>query len=171
MSEIVLDVLGLPAPQGSKRAFVDPRGFARMNESSGDKLKVWRQDVKAAVLEHTEGRDWHPLDGPLSLTIVFRFLRGKGHYRSGRNAHLLKDNAPAFPTTGSTGDVDKLVRATLDALAIAGLFVNDKQVAHVDAWKVFTEGTDARPGARIEIRTLDDLQQVAAAPSSQEVLL
>lgn len=172
MSAIVLDVVGLPTPQGSKRPFIHKHtGRPGMAESSSDRLKVWRADVKAAVAELIEAREpWQPLDGPLSLTIVFKFLRGKGHYRTGRNAHLLKDNAPAFPTTGSTGDVDKLVRATLDALAIAGLFVNDKQVAHVDAWKVFVEGVDARPGARIEVRTLDD---VAAVPvqESQEVLL
>lgn len=161
MTAIVLDVIGLPTPQGSKKAFVDPRGHARMTESSNDRLKLWRQDVKAAACDYIGSREgtgdpFATLGEPLSLTIVFRFERPKGHYRTGRNAHLLRDGAPTFPDTGSTGDVDKLIRSTLDALAIAGMFANDKQVAHVDAWKVYLDEPGVRPGARIEIRVLDD---------------
>lgn len=105
---VVITVRGLPAPQGSKKHL----GHGVMVESSA-KVKPWRQDVKYAALEAV-GDDWTLLDGPLVASMTFTFARGKGHYRTGRNAHLLRDGAPLRPAV--VPDLSKILRSTEDAL-------------------------------------------------------
>lgn len=157
MSEIVLDVTGYPAPQGSKKAWVNKAtGRAQMREQASERIGLWRQDVKAAAFNYIARREgtgdpFATLSQPVAADIVFRFPRPKSHFRTGRYAHLLRDNAPVFPTTRSVGDVDKLIRATLDALTVAGILADDSQVVHVDAWKIYV--LPAYPGARIILRT------------------
>lgn len=119
-------VYGLPAPQGSKKAFRNQHsGRIQMTESSA-KVKPWRQDVKYAAQTFTEGMpDWAPLDGPLAVSMVFTFARPKGHFGTGRNAGTLKASAPARPS--GVPDLSKLARSTEDALT--GLvWVDDARV-------------------------------------------
>jgi Holliday junction resolvase RusA-like endonuclease len=126
-------VTGTPAPQGSKRAFVNQHtGRVAMVESSA-KVKPWREAVKHAAVEAflratSDGGplEHHPLAGPLMLTVVYTLARPKGHYRTGRNAHLLRDSAPKWPATKP--DVGKLTRATEDAIGDAGVWRDDAQV-------------------------------------------
>ncbi|MFJ5105184.1 RusA family crossover junction endodeoxyribonuclease [Streptomyces sp. NPDC088554] len=107
---ITVTVHGTPGPQGSKRHL----GGGVMIESS-KKVRPWRQDVKWAALDATRARPaWVPLDGPLAAAVVFTFARPRGHYRTGRNAHLLRDAAPARPAVYP--DLSKILRSTEDAL-------------------------------------------------------
>ncbi len=141
MSEqITITVHGQPAPQGSKRAFAIrgkggvPTGRVAVIESSHDRVKSWRQavidEVKALNLAGAR------LAGPLGVTMVFAQDRPKSHYRTGRNAHLLRDSAPVRPVKAP--DLSKLVRSTEDALTDAGIWEDDAQVAELTAVKVFT---------------------------------
>jgi Holliday junction resolvase RusA-like endonuclease len=138
-------VYGDPAPQGSKRYV----GNGVSIESS-KKVRPWRQDVKGA-LEDALPAGHQPWDGPIMATIVFYFPRPKSHYRTGRNAHLLRDAAPATPAN-SRNDIDKLTRAVLDAATAAGVFADDGLVVDLHAAKAYTDG---RPGAHIRIRPVD----------------
>jgi Holliday junction resolvase RusA-like endonuclease len=107
---ISITVYGQPAPQGSKRHV----GNGVMIESS-KKVKPWRADVKAAATTAVDMLPgWAPLDGPLSVSMVFTTLRPKGHYGTGRNAGIVKASAPSRPAT--IPDLSKLVRSTEDAL-------------------------------------------------------
>lgn len=148
---LVIVVHGLPAPQGSKRHV----GNGVMIESS-KKVKPWRQDVVAAALEVIEsyGWTWETLDGCLHVRMVFSFTRPKSHYRTGRNAHLLRADAPAQPQ--GTPDLDKLARSTCDALTTAGAWKDDARVVEYDRLAKVYVGEDvealATTGARIEIR-------------------
>ena len=167
---IILDVIGLPVGQGSKKAWVNRHtGRAQMREQAGQKITLWRQDVKAVVADWIDGyRDtacdhdyapcpfcvWTPLGAPLLVSLEFRFPRPRSHYRTGSNAHLLRDNAPGWPVSRATPDVDKAVRSTLDALCIAGLFADDSQVAELRASKTYADDA-ARPGAHIGIWALE----------------
>jgi crossover junction endodeoxyribonuclease RusA len=149
---LVFNVNGTPGAQGSKRHV----GHGVMVESS-KKVKPWRSDVKAAA-EHATGAvahfdPWTPFDGPVHATITFRFPRPKGHYRTGRNAHLLRDNAPHFVTSRACGDADKLARSTLDALTAAGVFTDDSLVARLIVDKVYCLAGEI-PGATIMVRPL-----------------
>lgn len=128
---LTITVLGLPAPQGSKRHV----GHGIMVESS-KRVRPWRSDVKAAA-ERAIGTDWTPIKGPVSLTATFFFLRPRSHYRTGRFADVLRDDAPVFATSRACGDIDKLLRSTLDALTAAGVIVDDSQVGMVIATKTY----------------------------------
>ena len=142
---MIIHVAGLPAPQGSKRHV----GNGVMIESS-KALMPWREAVKWAALTAlaVEGCETPPITGPVRVVAIFKFPRPKSHYRTGRNAHLLRDDAPEYKS--SAPDVDKLSRSTFDALADAGVFRNDAQIARLDATKVYSDS----PGAHLVIEAL-----------------
>lgn len=143
MSELVIRVHGIPAPQGSKRHV----GNGIMVESS-KRVKPWRQDVKHATLDALGGR--LQLLGPVRLDVLFLLPRPKGHYRTGRFAHLLRDSAPLYPA--GKPDIDKLLRSTLDGLGEAGVWRDDAQVVCIDQLaKAYAEPHNP-PGALIRVR-------------------
>lgn len=111
-----IEVHGVPAPQGSKRHV----GGGILIESS-KRVKPWREAVKFAILE----RHLAPLgDVPVVVDIVFRFTRPKTVKR-------------AHPTTRSSGDLDKLERATHDAIVDSGLIDDDSQIVKHYGAKVY----------------------------------
>ena len=109
MNDIFIPVIGIPAPQGSKRHV----GNGIMIENS-KRVKPWRQDVKEAALIHYDGEI---IDQAVEIEIIFMFARPKSHYGTGKNARKLKPSAPVFVTSKGIGDVDKLQRSTYDALS------------------------------------------------------
>ncbi len=121
--------LGRPRTKGSVHAFLSPKGNM-IRKDSNPNTKAW-----AGVISHAADQAGvKPIEGGVSLTVSFWFCRPKSHYRSGKNAHLLKASAPRHPTSRAVGDVDKLLRAVLDALTGVA-YVDDSAVAHVSATK------------------------------------
>ena len=106
---IKIRVNGLPAPQGSKRHL----GRGILVESS-KRAKPWRQDVKLDSRDQYKGET---LTGPVFIEITFWLPRPQSHYRTGKYAGQLKPNAPVYSTSAQGGDIDKLVRCTLDGLS------------------------------------------------------
>ena len=137
---IIVEVRGLPAPQGSKRHV----GNGIMVESS-KAVGPWREAVRAETQRAMRGAA--PATGPVLVTVTFHLARPRSHYRTGRYAGLLKDTAPGFH--GAQPDLDKLLRAVLDGLTAGGAWDDDGQVAMVEAAKRY--GT---PGCRIEVKEL-----------------
>lgn len=117
-------VYGAIAPQGSKNAFRNhTTGKIVMRESS-TKVKPWREAVRNDAVTARAGAP--TLDEPLVLDAVFTVQRPKNHYRTGRNAHLLRDDAPVRPVAkNAPGDLSKLVRAIEDSLTDAGVIRDD----------------------------------------------
>lgn len=152
MAEVAVTVYGTPAPQGSKRAFVGRSGKAFVIESSHDRVKSWRQ----AVVDEVRARDRaFRFDGlALEVSMTFYLPRPKSHFRTGRNAHLLRDDAPVYPS--GKPDLSKLARATEDALTDAGLWADDAQVVRYALLaKYWCSALDAvLPGAVITVRDL-----------------
>ncbi|MFC7983858.1 RusA family crossover junction endodeoxyribonuclease [Streptomyces sp. NPDC057336] len=139
-----------PAPQGSKRHV----GGGRLLEQS-KRVKPWREAVDTAaraamtarhVLEHG-GRPagpFEPIDGPLSLEVIFTV----------RKPASAPKRRVTWPTTRDSGDIDKLLRSTFDALTTAGAIADDSRIVEVTARKVHPgEGLDAleTPGAVIRV--------------------
>lgn len=143
-----LRVVGVPAPQGSKRAFNNPHtGRAQMKESGSERLAPWRQDVKQAALDAIAASGWTvPVTG-VTVEVTFLIVRPKGHYGTGRNAAALKPTAPPYPIVKP--DIDKLLRSTLDALKVAGCYTDDCTVTDVLARKRYADPD--RPGAIIRV--------------------
>jgi Holliday junction resolvase RusA-like endonuclease len=166
---IVITVYGTPAPQGSKhgRPVYKGRGDARAftgkvaQVESSKKVKPWREAVKQAALDLVmvagdTGRlaAGFPLDGALLVEFAFTFARPKGHYRTGGNAHLLRDSAPAYPTVYP--DLSKLIRSTEDACTDAGVWADDARIVRYrDPRKVYAGSADPdalhAPGAVIRV--------------------
>ena len=139
-------VPGIPAPGGSKKAFVIPHTNRAVVVEAGVRNKEWRSAVALAASDHfTE-----PLRTAVVLRCEFVFPRPKSHYGSGKNASTLKQSAPSFHV--SKPDTTKLLRSTEDALkAIA--WVDDSQVVN----QIATKRYGPRPGCLITIEALSEL--------------
>ena len=136
-SAITFDVIGMdPATQGSKRHV----GNGIMRETNA-RLPAWRSTIANTAL----ATNYSLTTAPVSISIVFRFLRPKGHY----NKSGLSPKAPLHLTSKQKGDIDKLSRAVLDALT-GTLLHDDSQVVQLSAHKRYTT-PDERPGALITI--------------------
>lgn len=144
MTTISFDVVGTPAPQGSKSRM--PNGAIIEGRSTAQRQghAHWRSAVAAAAREAVEARGLAaPLDGPLGLVVTFRFAMPKSRKKATREAGVgPKTSAP---------DLDKLIRSTGDALKEGGLIVDDALLVSILAGKLeVTSWT----GAEIHIRQI-----------------
>jgi len=126
MTGIAFVVRGTPAPQGSKRGIIHrSTGRVVLIESSKN-VAPWREAVRSAAAAARREHSANIFDGPLYASMVFTIVRPRSHYRTGRNAHLLRDDAPIRPDTKP--DVSKLARSTEDALTDAHFWLDDARV-------------------------------------------
>lgn len=114
---ITFDIVGLPSPQGSKRAFI-VGGKARMTDMGGTKAVAWRDSV--ANQARTLATEHGCLDGPLLLDILFRFPMPGSRPKATRTIGV------AWKTTAP--DSSKLLRAVEDGLQAGGLIRNDSTI-------------------------------------------
>jgi len=127
---VIIVVRGIPAPQGSKRHV----GGGRMIESSRA-VGPWREAVRAETQRAMVAGNLDAITGPAKIAIRLILRRPKSHYRTGRNAHLLKDTAPIFPE--GTPDGDKLMRAVFDGLTAGGAWEDDAQAVKWAGEKIY----------------------------------
>lgn len=156
-----------PESQGSVDAFVptykngepvrrapsarQPKGAIVVNITTDNKkLRAWRKAFGQAAQEALEGfglRRWldddlqaYPVaECALTVELESHFARPQAHWGTGRNAHLLKDRAPASPIglpPSSPPDVDKLLRAALDAFS-GVVWKDDSQVTKATTEKLY----------------------------------
>jgi Holliday junction resolvase RusA-like endonuclease len=143
---------GIPAPGGSKKAFVIPgTNRARVVEDA-KRNAPWRAVVSLAAetVIHTNTFGCiFPLTGPLAVRFVFTFPRPRCHFGTGRNADKLKPSAPRFPAVKP--DTTKVIRSTEDALT-GILWVDDARIVEQRGRKVYGD----RPGALVEVWILPE---------------
>lgn len=106
MEQIKLVILGEPTAQKRHRHTSRGKFVRTYDPSQSDK-----QDFLSIVQKQAPKS---PIEGPIKITIACFFSRPKSHYRSGKNAHLLKDNHPKWHTTKPDGD--NLLKFVKDAL-------------------------------------------------------
>lgn len=129
---VVLEVLGLPAPQGSKTRM--PNGAMVEGGSTTGRVnhRLWRTAVAETTLAATRLYQLDALDGPVVAELVFRFpmpaSRTAAVRRAGIGPHSVKP------------DIDKIVRATLDGLVAGGVLRDDARVASLIAEKLEVDG-------------------------------
>lgn len=132
------NVNGIPIPQGSKRWI----GNNRMIESSEKELKPWRQAVAWAALKASREQHWTQTDGPLRVTVTFRFPRPVS----------VKPRKRPWPSVKP--DLDKCVRAFLDGITDSNsVWTDDARVVDVHAVKRYAQPMEP-PGARILIEPM-----------------
>ena len=118
---------GTPQQQGSKTR----NAYGTMYEANRN-LKPWRAHAITQLRAAWAGE---PITHGVHVTARFVYARPKSHYRTGRNSHLLRDDAPAFKT--SAPDLDHLQRALGDALTQAGVLRDDALIAQWTAAKLY----------------------------------
>lgn len=124
---VSFDVLGSPAPQGSKKAFV-VAGRAIMKEAAGARHKAWRGAVAEAARQATYDVPGVSVGGqftgPTHLEVRFRLARPASR---AKKHHGWSTIAP---------DLDKLLRATFDGLTDGGLISDDSIICSIGATKM-----------------------------------
>ena len=137
-------IYGIPVPQCSSRAF--NRGGRVVVTSDNRNLKKWREycalvlrkDISAGVT----------IDGPVCVDLAFYFERPKSHLNG--SGGLRKGYGSGHTVKP---DLDKLVRAILDAGTDGLVWHDDAQVVRLTATKQYTEsgGAEALPGVRVKV--------------------
>jgi len=108
-----------------------------MRESSRA-VAPWREAVRAETVTQLERVPSYIAPLAATVWLTFTVRRPPIHYGTGRNRLTLKDNAPAHPR--GRPDLDKLIRATLDALTDAGALTDDATVVSILAIKCYPGG-------------------------------
>lgn len=130
---ITLEVLGDPAPQGSKRVF-----NGRVIEAAGEKLKRWRKAIALACQEYA---GQNIILGPVRLEVTFYMPRPQ-------TVKISKRPLPIVPP-----DLDKLLRAVGDGIGQSEvIWGDDSQIVEILATKEYAD--DREPGAIIRIIAL-----------------
>ena len=112
---------GLPVPQGSMKVI-----HGRVIHSQGSALAVWRSTIGwAAKAEHAK-----LIEGPVWIKLDFSLLKPR----------TVKRDMPTVPP-----DLDKLIRAALDALT-GIVYLDDAQVVDISATKSYGD-----PGVQISL--------------------
>jgi crossover junction endodeoxyribonuclease RusA len=132
--EISVDVIGRPAPQGSKKSI----GNNRFIESS-KYLPAWRKAVRDAAEFAVTVNGWARVSGPVELEVMFYLDRPS-------SVSATKRPQPTVPP-----DVDKLLRGIQDSLS-GVVYDDDAQIIRVLAWKVYADARE--PGAFIRVNEL-----------------
>lgn len=141
-------VYGRAPTKGSVRAFIPKRADGSLvlrpdgqpvvvkNDQGGRDAEQRMAGIAAACAGEMARLGLGVHGGAVEVEFTVFRLRPKGHHGSGRNAGVLKESAPAFPT--ARPDVDKHARAIMDALH-GVVWRDDSQVVEVLGRKRFGE--------------------------------
>ncbi len=133
--KIQIEILGDPAPQGSKRII-----YGRIVEASSEKLKKWRRAIADACIEARQSQDYFFTDA-VRVDAIFYLPRP-------RTVKQEKRQYPIVPP-----DVDKLARGLLDGIGQSQMMWGDD--SHVIQLYVQKLYDDERPaGASVTISAL-----------------
>ncbi len=128
-------VVGAQKPQGSKIAqpvyrngkavMKNGRPVLIVRDDNRD-LQEWRRHIAREAAKHFPDT---LAAGPIRLEITFRRERPLSHFGTGKNAGVVKGNAPEYPTLRP--DTLKLARAIEDALTGVVWYDDSQVVDHV----------------------------------------
>jgi Holliday junction resolvase RusA-like endonuclease len=135
-----------PVPQGSKVAVVSKStGKAFVKDQSEKSLHSWRDVVKTAArdaidaqVRRYEDAEWHPvypIEEPVVLAVTFTVYKPKSRPKT----------RVTFPDKAKD-DIDKLLRAVMDAITAAGVWKDDGQVIELARLAKFYPVRDAERG-------------------------
>lgn len=103
-------VYGPPAAMGNKRAWIGRKtGRAHVAERNSEKLRSFQNELRESMRECAPDS---PVLGPVSIDLAMVMKRPKAHFGTGRNAGILRADAPKVCITKP--DVDKVLRAVAD---------------------------------------------------------
>ena len=124
--EFIID--GETPPQGSMRNI----GKGRMIHQNSKKIKKYRKLTSSVISNLRSEFFVSDTDVAYKVEVIIYILRPKSVKRK-------------YPTVRGCGDIDKLMRALLDALTYdivknpAGIIPDDSTVIGIKAWKIYTD--------------------------------
>ena len=120
--KIELEILGDPAPQGSKRII-----YGRIVEASSEKLKKWRRAIADDCIEARQTQDYFFTDA-VEVTAIFYLPRPKS----------VKPDKREYPIVPP--DLDKLARGLLDGIGQSQMiWGDDSQVIKLSVQKHYDD--------------------------------
>ena len=150
-------VFGNAASQGSKIPGMNRKtGKMFVRDQAGKGLTTWRQDIIRAALiaRGCDPDSGEPLEGVEPAKTIAGPCAIQVQFLMPRPASVSVKRRP-YPSVKP--DLDKMVRAVLDALKEAGCYGDDGQVIKIWATKIYARDTpDRAPGAYITISALSD---------------
>jgi len=129
---IRFDVSSMPVPQGSTRAFIVKGKPIITSTSKG--LSSWRR----LIADRAQDRVSAPIEGAVAVTLLFRLPRPKS---APKKKWIYPSKRP---------DLDKLVRAVLDAITNV-IIADDSQVVSLTATKDY-----GPPGVMIQVDEIEE---------------
>jgi len=149
-------VIGEPAPEGSVRALSMPgKRFPVVVHDNPKALQTWRKIVVAgATVALEDGALPYTSGEAVTVRISFYLTRPKSV------------SAKKRPEPTVRPDVDKLTRAVLDALTMAGVYADDAQVC---ALRVSKEYVELDPGALVSIYLTNPIEGAPTNGTKEEV--
>jgi Holliday junction resolvase RusA-like endonuclease len=144
MTVIRLEVVGVPAPQGSKTRMPNGAMVDGSSPAGRASLAAWRKAVADAAREWLRLHPQPPFDEPLKIKIAFRFAPVKSD--------------PYRTLHATTPDLDKAIRSTFDALKHGGLIADDARICTLVADKRYA-GEGESVGASIEVVPLGGMER------------
>lgn len=139
-NQLTFFVGGEPRPQARPRLYK-----GRVYSPKSD----WRKLVESHAYEQIMRRNNLTFRGAIDVDVVYYFKRPAIHFRSGKSAHLMKDDAPLKCT--NRYDLDNLNKAILDAMTDAQLIEDDRFVVALCSSKIW-ENHLFEQGVSIRIR-------------------
>jgi len=107
-------VPGKPRTKGSQK-WVRSKHTGKSIPVTNENLETWCGMVRTFAIGAIKAGSFERIEGDgVVIDLYFIFERPKSHYRTGKNAHLLKDSAPDCHF--QKPDPDKLERAIFDSL-------------------------------------------------------
>jgi Holliday junction resolvase RusA-like endonuclease len=115
---------------------------------SSKRVKPWRDLVKqAASIRADELGLLGPLQQPYRVELWFYIAKPR-------------TTRATYPVAPSIGDLDKLVRSSLDALTQSGLIEDDRFITQLEAFKEWA-GAGETPGAIIRVTELSTAKEAS----------
>lgn len=136
---IHLVILGEPKAQKRHRSVKMGNFIRQYDPSAKDK------DDLLYVVQQQAPKE--PFTCPIRLDVDFYFSRPKSHYKTGKNAHILKDSCPVWHTTKP--DADNCIKLVQDALNKV-FYRDDSLICQVSIRKRY----DVNPRIEINISPL-----------------
>lgn len=116
------------------------------NKTNRDRLKKYRRRVALEAEKSAKLVGWEKLEGGVDLSIWLIYRRPESHLKV---SGALRKGKPIHKV--SKPDLDKLLRAINDGLAMAGVFGDDSQVVNVAIRKRYARATEIH-GVKITAR-------------------
>ena len=109
----------------------------RLHGGTYDPSKKEKDDFIKVIESLPEGLPNDKMTKPIRCVLHFYCKRPKTHYKTGKNAHILKDTSPKHNINNK--DLDNMVKFVLDALNDK-LYVDDSLIFEINCSKLYSEG-------------------------------